>query len=367
MPIGLYFHIPYCAAKCRYCDFVSAPGSRAEQSQYVQSLLREMQGRRGVEADSVFIGGGTPSILPPPLLEALLRGIRESFRLTEDCEFTMEANPKTLDAQKLTLLREYGVNRLSIGVQSFDDGELKRLGRIHNSREAAETVTLARGYIPNINLDLMTGIPGQTMESLKSTLETAVSLEPAHLSCYSLIIEEGTPFFDEWEQNRLELPSEDEDREMYWVTGEFLERRGWKRYEISNYAKEGRECCHNLKYWGCREYLGFGAAAHSYLGNRRFYHTASRREYMAAPTEEIDEEILTPADAMGEFMIMGLRLIAGVEEKEFERRFQEKMTAVYGEPLKRLCDQGLLRHWDGRYSLTERGLDLANRVMAEFV
>ena len=379
-PVSLYLHFPFCVRKCRYCDFLSGPAAAKEREEYIQTLCLEIELRAAevpAGVDTVFIGGGTPSLMTPDQAERVMAAIRRSYVLADDAEISMEVNPGTADADKLCAFRKVGINRLSIGVQSFDDGELKRLGRIHTADQAREIMSAAReAGFQNINLDLMSALPGQSVLSWERSLQEAVRQAPEHISAYSLIIEEGTPFA---EMDLLPLPSEEEDRLMYHRTQTVLAEYGYQRYEISNYARPGRACRHNCGYWTGHEYLGLGLGASSLIGDRRFKVTASMPEYLRrirlADSGEIKdpahyyEEIqqLTLRDRMEEFMFLGLRMTEGVSEAEFRRRFGNPVDAVYGPLLARHTDGGLLERTGDRIRLTEKGLDLANYVMSDFI
>ncbi len=365
---GIYVHIPFCVKKCKYCDFVSFPNADDMFDKYIDALLDEADEYAGATADTVFIGGGTPTVLDAGQLERLIKGIRNKFRLTGSCEFTTEANPGTLTADKICALLENGVNRISVGVQSFDDGELAAIGRIHSASEAYDTVNrLAEAGFQNINADIMTALPNQTAESLRRTLKTAVFLPITHISAYSLIIEDGTPLEREYSQGMLTLPDEDTDREMYSDTIDFLAQHGFTQYEISNFAKNGFECRHNEKYWKCRKYIGLGAAAHSYIDGKRFYNTSSLREYTEGNKRSDDVTILGEKDMISEFMIMGLRMNEGISGAEFKRRFAKDLEDVFGAELKRFTANGLMEKKNDRYALTRRGIDVSNSILCCFV
>lgn len=365
---GLYIHIPFCVKKCKYCDFVSFENSDYMFDKYIDALLTEAGEYAGAEADTVFIGGGTPTVLGANQLDRLISGIRKKFRLSADCEITSESNPGTLTGDKIRALFENGVNRVSVGVQSFNDGELSAIGRIHSAKTAYDTVrALADAGFKNINADLMSALPAQTRESLAKTLEMAVSLPLTHISAYSLIIEDGTPIESEYSRGALILPDEDEDREMYADTIDFLAKHGFKQYEISNFAKSGFECKHNIKYWQCREYIGLGAAAHSYIDGRRFYNTSDLSAYADGNYHVSDEIILSERDKISEFMIMGLRMTEGVSRAEFKRRFGIEPERVYGGELGRFTNNGLMKKTESGYALTRRGIDVSNSVLCEFV
>jgi len=372
----LYLHVPFCVRKCHYCDFLSAAHPMEKRSLYVKALQREIR-ERGKEysgriVTSVFFGGGTPSLLSPAQLLELMTAIRETFELSETAEITMECNPGTAEEGKLRGWREAGVNRLSIGLQSMKDEELKILGRIHDRETFLRTYEQARlAGFTNVNVDLMNALPGQTMQSWKETLEEVLALEPEHLSVYSLILEEGTEFFEWNGQGRftgsLAIPSEEEDRAMYAYTGERLARAGYAQYEISNYAKAGRECQHNLGYWTRKDYLGLGLGAASLLGSVRASNETDLDRYLADPLAGRREEILSRKDQMEEFAFLGLRTIRGISRREFYSLYDENVDALWGEVIRRNVADGLLLD-DGEFiRLTKRGLDLGNYVMAQFL
>ena len=377
--LELYVHIPFCVKKCSYCDFLSAPATEQTKEAYMAALFAEIGGRAKDYKDrivtSVFIGGGTPSILSGDSIRQLMEHIREGFALAPDAEITMEVNPGTVTAEKLTAFYEAGINRLSIGMQSAQEQELKILGRIHDFdgfcqvyREAVEA-----GFT-NINVDVMSGLPGQTLASYKDTLEKVLRLEPMpqHISAYSLIVEEGTPFAAMADRGELPLPEEDTERAMYEETIEVLAGYGFHRYEISNYALDGYECRHNVGYWIRRDYLGFGIGAASLIGNVRFQNGRDLNAYLAHPLAcREEEQSLTTQEQMEETMFLGLRLIRGVSYPEFARCYGQTLEEVYGEVIARNVADGLLTVREDetgrRLMLTGRGLDVSNYVMAQFL
>ena len=368
MPNGLYIHIPFCVRKCRYCDFISFANSQEYADAYIDALRKEAAQYTGMEFDTVFIGGGTPSVLRANQLERLFDITNSTFKIAPETEFSIEVNPGTLDADKIAAIVNGGVNRVSIGVQSFDDNELAAIGRIHTAAQAIRAVEeIHSAGIKNINVDLMTSIPKQSSQSLRKSLETAVSLPVTHISAYSLILEEGTPLYDDYENGKLILPDDDEDRDNFDMLLEFLKNHGFERYEISNFARAGFECRHNIKYWECREYVGLGLAAHSYLDKKRFYNTSDLNKYLRGEFRAEDILQLDRADLFSEFMMMGLRMTRGVSEAEFLSRFGEKIETIYGKQLEKFINSGLMAHENGRYFLTARGLDVSNGVMCEFI
>lgn len=370
-PIEIYIHIPFCVKKCDYCDFLSGPSGPEEQSDYVQALLREIDAvkeGKGRSVSSIFIGGGTPSVLDAGFIGEILNRIRNKFQIQNDAEITIEANPGTADYGKLQAYREFGINRLSIGLQSPDDRELKILGRIHNYEQFLETYKEARkAGFDNINIDLMSAIPDQTYKGWEKNLRTVAELEPEHISAYSLIIEEGTPFA----ARELNLPDEDTEYNMYEATARILEEYGYKQYEISNYAKRGMACRHNVGYWTRQDYLGFGLGASSLYGKERFSNTADRKKYLenSFSPELIRERepILSREDEMAEFMFLGLRMTEGVARTDFEQIFGCCIEQIYGDVLKKYESMGLLQEKDGRIFLSRAGIHVSNSVMADFL
>ena len=364
---GLYIHIPFCIKKCKYCDFNSFSACEKEKAAYLDALILEMEKYHGEWVDTIFIGGGTPTSLTRRDLERLLQNIQKNFSFEKTCEFTVEANPKTLDREKLETLKKYGVNRLSIGVQSFNDGELLALGRIHTGAEAEETILLAKEYFDNISIDLMCAIPNQTKESFCQNLEKAFSLEPKHISCYSLILEEGTPLFVENERGNLALPDEDTEREIYQIATEEMVKHGYAQYEISNFAKPGFESEHNKKYWQCDEYIGIGLSAHSYLDGVRFSNTDEFSSYIREEFLSGEKEVLSKEDKMSEFMFLGLRKTDGVSKTEFLSRFSEDMEKVFKKPLSKFKKMGMIEEKDDRIRLSKKAVSVSNMIMCEFI
>ena len=370
-PMEIYVHIPFCIKKCDYCDFLSGPSGPKEQADYVDALLEEINAAeegKGRSVSSVFIGGGTPSVLDERFIGEILNHIRRKFQIAGHAEITIEVNPGTADRNKLQAYRTYGINRLSIGLQSPDDRELKILGRIHNYEQFLETYRSAReAGFDNINIDLMSAIPDQTYEGWIHNLRTVAGLDPEHISAYSLIVEEGTPF---WERE-LDLPDEDTEYRMYEDTAAILGEYGFHQYEISNYAKKGLECRHNKGYWQRTDYLGLGLGASSLVDHVRFSNTDNMEEYLrnSAFPEKIrcDRETLTEADEMAEFMFLGLRMTEGVSVREFEEYFGKNMESIYGEVLKKHFALGMLKKKNDRIFLTRRGIHVSNGVMADFL
>lgn len=377
--LELYFHIPFCVKKCNYCDFLSAPGTREQQEVYMGALFCELEGRAKEYSDytvtSVFVGGGTPSVVRAELIAELMELVKQHFKLSEEAEITMEVNPGTVDEEKLRIYHGAGINRLSIGLQSANAQELQRLGRIHSYEQFLDTYRWARKVgFHNVNVDVMSALPGQSLESYRDTLQKILSLEPMpeHISAYSLIVEEGTPFAKWEEEGMLNLPQEDCERQMYEETKGILGEAGFERYEISNYAKPGLECRHNCGYWRRRDYVGFGIGAASLVKNVRFHNSENLQEYIKAPMECREEvQELSLKEQMEETMFLGLRMTNGVNIGEFQRIFNSSINEVYEKVIQKNIRDGLLeyvcREGDEYLRLTERGLDLSNYVMAQFL
>lgn len=448
--LGIYIHIPFCVKKCAYCDFLSAPGSEDIMRRYAKAVAREIQSRAGDVAglsgeagtvDSVFFGGGTPSVMPAGLIFDIMDAVRENFPLSPDAEISLEANPGTLTEEKLTVYKRAGVNRLSLGLQSANDGELRVLGRIHTYADFIRSFELARrrGF-DNINVDLMSAVPGQSIKSLKETLLKVTALNPEHISVYSLIIEEGTPFAkiyagketyagtpnvtgsgagadklsdeesglrarggsgqdngefykygnfetgsrvrgglssrEDREKNTrapsgFDLPDDKTERAMYHMTANFLESLGFERYEISNYAKAGRRCRHNLGYWERADYLGIGLGASGMINNVRYKNTEDLPTYLASDGDlkviQSETEALSPAERMEEYIFLGLRKTEGISMRRFDAEFGESFAALYGDKVKSLERGGFLKTQGEMIRLTDKGTDVSNAVFAEIL
>lgn len=406
--LELYLHIPFCERKCAYCDFLSAPADLPVRISYIKKLQEEIAyygAQYGeYQVSSIFFGGGTPTILEGYQLAAILETVKEHFNITTDAEITVECNPGTLTAGKAEKLVQAGFNRLSMGLQSADDRELQLLGRIHNFAQFLESYDLARkAGFRNINVDLMSALPGQTLKSWQDTLQKVTALRPEHISAYSLIIEEGTPFYERFaEDERIReegghprlLPEEEVERQMYELTETFLHTKGYERYEISNYAKPGYECRHNCGYWIRKDYLGLGLGASSLVEHQRFQNTSDLKTYLEqeyspqcegqhehiAETIQLQEETgltqtghhihietLDKKSEMEEFMFLGLRLMAGISRQQFEKKFQVTLNSVYDEVLRKLKGEQLIEEVAGYVRLTEHGIDVSNYVLAEFL
>lgn len=371
----LYLHMPFCVRKCAYCDFLSFPSGAKTQRMYAKQLMEDIgvMGKRygEIPVETIFIGGGTPSVPDSGLIVEIMEHVRHAFHVADGAEISMEANPGTVTREKLTDYRKAGINRLSFGLQSANDRELKLLGRIHTWAEFLESFMLARecGFA-NLNIDLMSALPGQTCESWKETLSRVTDLDPEHISAYSLIIEEGTPFGERYgsEEGRKLLPDEDSEREMYHETKRFLKDCGYERYEISNYAKPGRECRHNIGYWTGVPYLGLGLGASSYLDGCRFTVNPDMKQYLEEkPGMFTDIEKLTKKDMEEEFFYVGLRMTAGVSLSEFERRFGISAKEVYPGLMETFVKEKAAHFEGDRFVLTDYGLDVSNYIMAQFL
>ena len=383
----LYIHLPFCRSKCRYCDFASWPGQESAMPGYVDCLLQEAACQAealggDVAIDTVFFGGGTPSLLPAPLLEKLLRGMRGIFRMAPDAECTVEANPGTLLRPWLDAALEGGVNRLSLGMQAFQPELLRTLGRIHDFEQVASSVRLAQeAGVTNLSLDLMFGLPGQTRAMWRETLDAALSLSPQHLSCYGLIPEDGTPLKVQLDQGLLRLPEEDEERAMYDDALRILAAHGFAQYEISNFALPGYACRHNLGYWRQIPYLGLGASAASMLpaawrkeGKPAYWRASNPRtlaDYQAMVRERAwdrrDIEAVSSHDARFETMMLGLRTTRGVSEADFSAMHGVTLESCYGPRLRALQARGWLDFADGRWFLTRQGMDVQNAALVELM
>ncbi len=371
----LYLHIPFCVKKCAYCDFLSFPSGQELQRRYAKRLMEDIDcmGKKygDIPVDTIFIGGGTPSVPESQLIVDLMEHVNHAFQISDGAEISMEANPGTVTREKLKEYRRAGINRISFGLQSANDRELKLLGRIHTWAEFLESFALARecGFT-NLNIDLMSALPGQTCESWKDTLKRVTDLEPEHISAYSLIIEEGTPFGEKYgsEEGRKLLPDEDSEREMYHETKRFLRECGYERYEISNYAKPGRECRHNIGYWTGVPYLGLGLGASSYMNGSRFAVSSDMQQYLGEkPGTFTDLEKLTKKDMEEEFFYVGLRMTAGVSLAEFERRFGMTAKEVYPGLMETFVEEKAAEFRGDRFVLTDYGLDVSNYIMAQFL
>ena len=381
--LELYIHIPFCAKKCNYCDFLSFPMGEQEHRDYVEKLCREIElTSENIaperEISTIFIGGGTPSLIDPRLIVRILKTIRQHYHVRDDAEITIECNPASTITDKFAYYKNAGVNRLSIGLQSADNRELKTLGRIHIYEDFLKSYQNARleGF-GNINIDLMNDIPGQTERSWQDTLKHVLMLRPEHVSIYNLIVEDGTPFGEMYEDGRLVLPEEDTASGIDGITKTLTEKYGYQRYEVSNYAKPGFECRHNYGYWSNVNYLGFGIGAASYFGTSRYSNIRDFRKYLELDFDEdmkrgwaelhTDVQVLSKNDQMEEFMFLGLRRIEGISETEFKVRFQVDIMSVFGRQLEQYVNQELLVHDGYRFRFSPHGMDVSNVILSDFL
>ena len=378
--LELYIHIPFCVRKCAYCDFLSFASIEQDRINYVDALLNEIESYRDLgkecQVSTIFIGGGTPSVLEPGLMEQIMGKIQEIFSVEGNAEITIEVNPGTVSEEKISMYTKVGINRVSIGLQATNNEELAMLGRIHTYEEFLETYQMIYEQgIHNINIDLISAIPKQTVESWTKTMDQVLALNPTHISAYSLIIEEGTLFHDKYEEYEHLLPEEEAEREMYHLTKTKLEEAGYFRYEISNYAKAGYECKHNLGYWERVNYLGVGLGASSCIENVRWSNEKDMNVYINLCENGesciLEKEELSQQAKMEEFMFLGLRKMEGVSKQEFCNEFGVEIEAVYGEILDSLKEKGLLIEENKEeiiwIKLTELGIDVSNQVMVEFL
>lgn len=376
--LGIYIHIPFCKKKCDYCDFISFSGVEEKAENYTKALIQDIKNSsmtaKDFEVDTIYFGGGTPSYIESNFVVEILNTIRENYNVLENAEITLEINPGTVNKDKLLAYKEAGINRLSIGLQSTHDRLLNLVGRIHNYNEFLETYKLAREIgFNNINVDLMLALPTQTLDEIVSSVREIISLKPEHISLYSLILEEGTTLYQKVENKELELTDEKLERLMYWRTKQLLEQAGYKHYEISNFAKENFKSKHNLNCWNQNEYLGFGVASHSYLGNKRFSRITNIDEYIKNINEEkfdkniIIEETQDRESKAKEYMMLGFRKLDGISISEFERKFEINPLFYFRFEISKLEEEDLIEVDLDNIKLTRKGLDLANIVFEEFV
>lgn len=372
--IGIYIHIPFCIKKCEYCDFVSYCNKKEYVPQYINALKKEIKNNINKEykITTIYIGGGTPSSIEENYIADIIETIKlnmndEDLKDFENIEVTIEVNPGTVNKEKLQVYKKIGINRLSIGLQETHNELLKSIGRIHTYEEFIKTYNLARKIgFNNINVDLMIALPNQTIQDIKENLEKITKLNPEHISVYSLILEEGTPFYNKYNENKIKLPDEELERNMYWYVKNTLENNGYMHYEISNFSKKGFESKHNMNCWNQEEYLGFGVAAHSYNNRIRYSNTNSIEEYIKGSNKIIHEE-QTLEDMQKEYMLLGLRKIEGINIQKFKNKFAQNPIFIFKEQLNKLVDEELIIVDGNEIKLTNKGLDLANIVWEEFV
>ena len=374
--IGLYIHIPFCKSKCHYCDFNSQAGKEALIEAYFHTLQQEIRNSsehmRDCVISSIFIGGGTPSLPDAKYTYQLMNACKQYFKIDSKAEITIESNPGTLTYEKLLSYRIIGINRLSMGLQACQDVHLKKLGRIHSAEDfMANYEAAVKAGFKNINADLIFGIPGQTVNDWRETVDRVIRLGLQHISCYSLKIEEETPFYDMLRAGSLQPVDDELDRRMYWYAVDELKKRGYIHYEISNFSLPGYECRHNLVYWEAEEYLGIGAGAHSYLGGKRYNNIYDIEDYInitvnnGNPAENV--QLIDRTESMAEYMILGLRLVEGVSIKQFELRYGEDVFGIFGKQIDKLLKKQLLELEGERLRLSPYGLDIANAVFEEFI
>jgi len=375
--LGIYIHIPFCKQKCFYCDFCSFANKNEMQGKYVETVINEIKNithKEKYTVTTIYLGGGTPSILNPDYIKSILQEIKSSFEILDDAEITIEINPGTVNEEKLKKYKEYGINRLSIGLQSANDKILKKIGRIHDYKQFEETFFYARkcGF-KNINVDLMIGLPTQAVEDVKQTLEKIIQKNPEHISVYSLIIEEGTIIEKLINENKLQLPDEETERIMYWTVVNELKENGYNQYEISNFSKKTYESKHNTNCWKQKQYIGLGTSAHSYLNKKRYSNTNNIEEYIKNIQENnisknitIHEE-QTEESTMNEYMLLGLRMIQGININEFKQKFKIDPTIKYKEILEKLQKENLIQITKTSIKLTKQGINFGNIVWEEFI
>lgn len=378
--LGIYIHIPFCKRKCYYCDFISYANKEEKIQEYIESLQKEIEIEskknkyEEYEITTIYLGGGTPSFIDSSYIEKVIKTIKQNYKLSENIEITIEVNPGTINEEKIEKYKEIGVNRISIGLQTTRDNLLKQIGRIHTYEEFLKCYQVVQKTgINNINVDLMLGLPNQTIEILKESLKEVINLKPNHISLYSLILEENTVLEKKVSKNELKLPSEDIEREMYWETKKILEQNGYIHYEISNFAKRGYESKHNLNCWNQKEYLGFGVAAHSYMNNKRYCNTDNIDEYIKNIRNENLEnnrticEIQNKTEEQKEYMLLGLRKIDGIDIQEFKNKFIDNPIYIFHKELEKLVNEDLIEIDLNKIKLTSKGLDFANIVWEEFI
>ena len=373
--LGIYIHIPFCVKKCGYCDFYSVKWDEISESKYIKSAINEIKSYSELQdkfiVDTIYIGGGTPSIVNPKNLDNMINVIKSIFTVEENAEISMEANPNTLNKENLNDYSSIGINRLSIGIQSLNDDILKRIGRIHNSKEALEAIEKAKqcGFA-NINADVMFNIPGQTIDDINNTISKLIKKDIKHISFYSLKLEKGTPMYTLEKNKEIFLPEEDEEREMYYAGRNIMEANNLFQYEISNFAAKGYECRHNLKYWNQEEYVGIGPSAHSFLKNKRFNNPSDLKEYiLSGENSNFQRNILEVMDdnqMIFEYIILRLRLTEGLKFADFENKFSINFKEVYAKQIEYLLKNNLIEIDDAAVRLTKRGMDISNYVFEQF-
>lgn len=371
--LGIYVHIPFCRQKCSYCDFYSVNWNDESENKYVEAVLNEIKGYKErlngqYVADSVFFGGGTPTIIKPESLYKIMEALRDLIEVNKNSEISMEANPNTLTFEKLREYREIGINRLSIGVQSLNDDILKKIGRVHDSRQAIESIDRAKSAgFSNINTDVMFNIPGQEVSDIEDTISRLIERNIEHISFYSLKLEKGTPMYALEKNNKIVMPDEEYERKMYYAGRSLMERNNFLQYEISNFSKNGFECRHNLKYWSQDVYIGLGPSAHSFMDGVRYSNPADLKMYCVSGFNRIVHERMNYEDLMFEYIMLRLRLSEGVDIHEFNSRFSTDFIKIYQEQISHLGKNNLIELSDGHIKLTEKGMDISNYVFEKFM
>ena len=375
--IGVYIHIPFCKRKCFYCDFCSYDNASNYYEEYVEALIKEIKNFKLKEnfiVKTIYIGGGTPSIIESNLIKRVIEELKSKFKIDENVEFTIEINPGTVTKEKLEMYKLIGINRVSIGLQSTNDNLLKIIGRIHSYKEFEDCYEMVRKIgFSNINVDLMIGLPTQTLKDVEKSLKDVINKSPEHISVYSLILEDDTKLKKLVDEKILKIPDEDIERAMYWIVKDMLEKNGYKQYEISNFSKKTYESKHNSDCWKQKEYIGFGAAAHSYFDNLRYSNTWSVKEYINNIKNNQFEknieiqEVQNKEDKMNEYMILSLRMIEGINIQDFMHKFGENPKIKYEKQINKLEKQNLIFYDKEFIKLTKRGIDFANIVWSEFI
>lgn len=372
--IGIYVHVPFCVRKCNYCDFYSVTWNEEKENNFINSILNEIKSYKNYDynVDTIFFGGGTPTIVKPSNLGLIINEIKNTFTLSENCEISMEANPNTLTPENLVEYKQIGINRLSIGIQSLNDEILKKIGRLHDSQEALNAIIKAKqcGF-DNINADIMFNIPGQTTLDIENTIQKIIDHDVKHISFYSLKLEQGTPMYDMEKSHKIIMPDEDVEREMYYAGRSIMEKNSLMQYEISNFALKGFECRHNLKYWNQDEYIGFGPSAHSFLSNERFSNVSNLEEYcenaLKGDYKRTVHEKLDHNGLMFEYIMLRLRLNEGLDTDIFNRKFNDNFYEKYSTQIKYLIDNKLIQCKNNIIKLTNIGMDVSNHVFEKFM
>lgn len=372
--IGIYIHIPFCKSKCFYCDFNSYKGLEHLYEDYKNAIINEISFNTiyDKEISSIYIGGGTPNVIPEDYISQIMHILRENFNIKNSCEITIELNPGLITENKLVTYKKNGINRLSIGLQAFQNRLLSKIGRIHTVEEFYDNYEMASKYFKNINIDLMYALPGQSIKDWEETLNNIIDIRPKHISCYGLILEEGTTFYELYKNNKIELLNEDIEMEMYHNAIKSLTKNGYIHYEISNFSLQGYECKHNILYWKDRQYIGFGAGAHSYIDNKRYNNINNVSKYIDSINQKgkaiENEYILTKDDSMAEYMFLGLRMLEGICDEDFKSRFSTSLFDKYKDTISKYTDYGLIEIFDGNcIRLTYKGIDLSNIIFQEFL